>query len=270
MFGTSSPQASQSRLPPEQLNSKIASVVEADLSALNIRKLSLDPSRVDWNRVIHDAAFRIPPFQTGKTEKGFRELNRSGAVLKGAFTEVQSGKDDDRPQLSEALKLCRLTNSTLRIAKLDRLSRNVAFLAALQQAGTKFVACDLPEANELVVHILAAVAQAERKAISERTKSALAAARARGVRLGNPRLGPGTAVSAAIARKARIVKTNVRAGELKEVIENAEREGHVTLRQLAHYLNEIGISSAYGKQWHANSVRRLRQRNSAIHRASAH
>src|ERR1700678_1802664 len=122
-------------------------------------------------------------------------LSRSGGVLRAAFTEIQSGRDDDRRQLSEALKLCRLTNSTLLIAKLDRLSRNVAFLAALQQAGTKFVACDLPEANELVVHILAAVAQAERKAISERTKAALAAARARGVRLGNPHLKPGNAAS---------------------------------------------------------------------------
>src|SRR5712672_1466637 len=102
--------------------------------------------------------------------------HRMGGALRSEFTEVQSGKDDDRPQVREALKLCRLTNSTLQIAKLDRLSRNVAFLATLQQAGTKFVACDMPEANELVVHILAAVAQAERKAISERTKVALAAA----------------------------------------------------------------------------------------------
>jgi DNA invertase Pin-like site-specific DNA recombinase len=186
--------------------------------------------------------------------------NRSGGVLKAEFTEVQSGKDDDRLQLSEALKLCRLTNSTLVIAKLDRLSRNVAFLAALQQAGTKFVACDLPEANELVVHILAAVAQAERKAISERKKAALAAAKARGVRLGNPRLMPGNAASAAVATKARIRKAEERAAELHEVIENAEREGHVSLRQLAQYLNELGISSGYGKQWHANSVRRVRQR----------
>jgi DNA invertase Pin-like site-specific DNA recombinase len=186
-------------------------------------------------------------------------LKGSGSTLRAEFTEVQSGKDDDRAVLGEALKLCRLTNSTLLIAKLDRLSRNVAFLAALQQAGTKFVACDLPEANELVVHILAAVAQAERKAISERTKAALAAARSRGVRLGNPRLSPGTAASAASARKARIVKTEERAFELREVINNAERLGHRTLRQIARYLNDLGISSALGRQWHANSVRRVRQ-----------
>lgn len=186
--------------------------------------------------------------------------SRSGGLLTAEYTDVQSGKDDDRPQLTEALKLCRLTNSTLLIAKLDRLSRNVAFLATLQQAGTKFVACDLPEANELVVHILAAVAQAERKAISERTKAALAVAKARGVRLGNPRLRAGNAASAAIARKARTKKTEDRDAELREVIENAERQDHLTLRQLARYLNELGISSAQGKHWHANSVRRVRHR----------
>jgi DNA invertase Pin-like site-specific DNA recombinase len=187
-------------------------------------------------------------------------LNRCGAVLRAAFTEVQSGKDDDRPQLSEALKVCRLTNSTLLIAKLDRLSRNVAFLAALQQAGTKFVACDLPEANELVVHILAAVAQAERKAISERTKSALAAAKRRGVRLGNPHLKPGNAASADFARRARSGSVRRRATELGEVIAHAEQQGCNTLRKLADHLNQLGVTTPQGTRWHANSVRRIRQR----------
>ena len=187
-------------------------------------------------------------------------LNRSGGALRAEFTEVQSGKDDDRLQLSEALKLCRLTNSTLLIAKLDRLSRNVAFLATLQQAGTKFVACDLPEANELVVHILAAVAQAERKAISERTKAALAAARARGVRLGNPYLKPGNAASADFARRARSESVRRRATELGEVIAHAEQRGCNTLRKLADHLNQLGVTTPQGTRWHANSVRRIRQR----------
>jgi DNA invertase Pin-like site-specific DNA recombinase len=190
-------------------------------------------------------------------------LNRSGGVLRAAFTEVQSGKDDDRRQLSEALKLCRLTNSTLLIAKLDRLSRNVAFLAALQQAGTKFVACDLPEANELVVHILAAVAQAERKAISERTKAALAAARARGVRLGNPQLKPGDAASAEFARRARSESVKRRATELGELITHAEQRGCNTLRKLADHLNQLGVMTPQGRRWHANSVRRLRHRTAS-------
>jgi DNA invertase Pin-like site-specific DNA recombinase len=172
--------------------------------------------------------------------------------------------DDDRPQLREALKLCRLTNSTLLIAKLDRLSRNVAFLATLQQSGTKFVACDLPEANELVVHILAAVAQAERKAISERTRAALAAAKSRGTRLGNPRLRPGTKALAAAASRLRSQRASLRAKELLDVIEDATRLGHRTLRQVARYLNELGIASPNGQQWHPNSVRRIRQHGATV------
>jgi DNA invertase Pin-like site-specific DNA recombinase len=197
-------------------------------------------------------------------------VKRSGGVLRAEFTEVQSGRDDDRPQLAEALKLCRLTNSTLLIAKLDRLSRNVAFLATLQQSGTKFMACDLPEANELVVHILAAVAQAERKAISERTRAALAAAQARGVRLGNPRLKPGTRMSAAAASRARSQRASDRAKELLDVIENAARSGHRSLRQVARYLNDLGIPSPNGRQWHPNSVRRVQQYSASARPPSVH
>src|ERR671927_1374969 len=113
-------------------------------------------------------------------------LNGGRWDLIAEFVEVESGKRDDRPKLADALALCRLHNATLVIAKLDRLSRDAHFLLGLQKAGVRFVAADMPEANELVVGIMAVVAQAERKMISARTKAALAAAKARGKRLGNP------------------------------------------------------------------------------------
>ena len=101
--------------------------------------------------------------------------------------EVESGKNSDRPELAKALSLCRIHRATLLVAKLDRLARNVAFISALMEAGVKFVAVDLPQANELTVHIMAAMAEYEAKAISSRTKAALAAAKARGTQLGGLR-----------------------------------------------------------------------------------
>jgi DNA invertase Pin-like site-specific DNA recombinase len=211
------------------------------------------------------AYFRVSTDRQGRSGLGLDAqrrcvedfLRQSGGTLRAEYTEVQSGKDDARPKLNEALRLCKLTNSILLIAKLDRLSRNVAFLADLQQSGTRFVACDLPEANELVVHILAAVAQAERKAISERTKAALAAAKLRGVRLGNPILRPGTRESALRAGRARSAYADQRARDLAEIIEHARQQGRGTLRQLAGHLNDLGITTPGGKRWHPNSVRRI-------------
>src|SRR5918994_831 len=113
-------------------------------------------------------------------------LNGGRWQLLSEFVEVESGKREDRPKLAEALALCRLHGATLVIAKLDRLSRDAHFLLGLQKAGVRFVAADMPEANEMVVGIMAVVAQAERRMISERTKAALAAAKARGQRLGTP------------------------------------------------------------------------------------
>src|SRR4051794_16071048 len=110
-------------------------------------------------------------------------LNGGQWSVTAEFVEVESGKRVDRPKLADALTLCRLHNATLVIAKLDRLSRDAHFLLGLQKAGVRFVAADMPEANETLVGIMAMIAQAERKMISDRTKEALAAAKARGKRL---------------------------------------------------------------------------------------
>jgi DNA invertase Pin-like site-specific DNA recombinase len=118
-------------------------------------------------------------------QKAVRDhLNGGDWKLVGEFTEVESGKRSDRPKLAEALKACRVRGATLIIAKLDRLARNVHFVSGLMESGVEFTAVDFPQANRLAVHILAAVAEHEAKMISERTKAALAAAKARGVKLG--------------------------------------------------------------------------------------
>ncbi len=111
-----------------------------------------------------------------------------GLEIIAEFTKVESGKRNDRPELAEALRRSKLTEAILVVSKLGRLSRSVAFLTTLQDSGAKFVAADMPEANELTVHLLAAVAQAERKAISTGTKEALRAAKERGVKLGQLQL----------------------------------------------------------------------------------
>jgi DNA invertase Pin-like site-specific DNA recombinase len=114
-------------------------------------------------------------------------LNGGGWRIVAEFTEIESGKRSDRPKLAEALKACRVLGATLIIAKLDRLARNVHFISGLMESGVDFTAVDFPQANRLTVHILAAVAEHEAKLISERTKPALAAAKARGVKLGGDR-----------------------------------------------------------------------------------
>lgn len=186
-----------------------------------------------------------------------------GWEITAEFTEVESGKRDDRPQLTAALKRAKVTGARLVIAKLDRLSRNVGFLAALQESGAKFTAADMPEADEFTIHILAAVAQRERKLASDRTKAALAAAKARGVKLGNPngaaairRAGKGTTAALEAVRH----NASERAADYAETIADVRAAGAISLAAIAKELNARGIVTPRGGKWHASSVRNLLQR----------
>lgn len=184
-------------------------------------------------------------------------LEAHGGKELATFTEVESGKRNDRPQLDAAKRRCRQTRATLLVAKLDRLSRNAAFLLSLKGAGVRFVAADMPDMNETVVGVLAVIAQHEREAISERTKAALAAAKARGIRLGNPRLRAGTRHSAAVASAANAERARTRAAELRDVIEEARAAGRKSLRAIAAYLDGLGITTARGSAWTAVAVQRV-------------
>jgi DNA invertase Pin-like site-specific DNA recombinase len=173
------------------------------------------------------------------------------------FQEIESGKINDRPQLLGALQRCRQTRATLLVAKLDRLSRSAAFLLNLRDSGVKFVCADMPDANELTIGVLASVAQHEREAISARTKAALAAAKARGVKLGNPRLPSGNTKTAAIARRGLSVKADAFAYDLRDVIDAAKAEGKFTLQQIADHLIALSCSTPRGHTWTPSAVRRL-------------
>src|SRR5215203_1446892 len=189
-------------------------------------------------------------------------LNGGRWRLIAEFVEVESGKRDDRPRLAEALALCRLHNAVLVIAKLDRLSRDAHFLLGLQKAGVRFVAADMPEANEMVVGIMAVVAQAERKMISERTKAALAAAKARGKKLGTPGNLRNHDLGRAKGRARKTEKARARAADLKPILADLRASGAASLRAMAAGLNERGIPTAWGGTWSSVQVKRVLERAS--------
>jgi DNA invertase Pin-like site-specific DNA recombinase len=178
-------------------------------------------------------------------------LNGGRWKLVAEFVEVESGKKVNRPQLAAAMAECKLTGSTLVVAKIDRLSRNLHFLTGLRDSGVEFVAADSPDANHLTVNILAAVAEAEAKAISSRTKAALAAAKARGTKLGGWRGGSkvdGWRGVDAIRRRADEFAARVKP------IANEMRAGGASLRQIAAALTERGVQTSRGGAWTAAAV----------------
>ena len=181
-------------------------------------------------------------------------LNGGSWSLLREFVEVESGSRNDRPQLAAAIAECRLTGATLVIAKIDRLSRNAAFLIGLRDAGIAFVAADMPNANALTVGILALVAENEREAISARTKAALAAAKARGTVLGGYRGGP--LVDGRRGVKARQDRSKAYARTVLPVIIEMRERG-LSLRQCVAELQARGVQTPAGGAWTAGLVCRL-------------
>jgi DNA invertase Pin-like site-specific DNA recombinase len=189
-------------------------------------------------------------------------LNGGEWELLNEFVEIESGRRKERPQLKAALDMCKREKATLVIAKLDRLARNVAFVATLLEGRVKFVCCDMPEADSTMLHIYSAMAEREAIKTSERTKAALAAAKARGTRLGwsiPSRVEEQRAASAhgAIANRklAQQFAMNV-----LPVIESIRAAGITSLAGLAQALNARGVATARGGRWHAATVRRLTSR----------
>jgi DNA invertase Pin-like site-specific DNA recombinase len=172
-------------------------------------------------------------------------LNGGPWKLVAEHTEVESGKRNARPQLEKALAACRKHKAKLVIAKLDRLSRNLAFIATLMDSGVEFVATDNPHANRLTVHILAAVAEHEREAISERTKAALQAAKRRGVKLGGPRLAAARQASI----EARGELANAFAANVRPIIKEIQASGVSSMRGIARALTARGVKTARGGDW---------------------
>ena len=214
------------------------------------------------------AYYRVSTDKQGRSGLGLeaqRQAVRSlcegrGWEIVAEFTEVESGKQNTRPQLNAALDHARLTGSKLVVAKLDRLSRDAAFTLQLRNSGVDFTCADNPDVNRLTIGLLAVINEDERERISERTKAALAAAKARGTKLGNPngaaplrRAGKGNSASIAAIRS----RADEFAESLRGSLEGIRREGVSSLSGIAAELNKRHLKTPRGGKWHASSVKNL-------------
>lgn len=215
---------------------------------------------------------RVSTTEQGKSGLGLEAQQRAivsfceanEIMLAETFIEVESGKVSDtvtgRPQLGKALAMAKALGGPVIVSKLDRLSRDVYFISSLMVHRIEFIVTELGrQADPFILHVYAALAQKERSLISERTKAGLAAAKARGVKLGNPGIGGNQA-----GNRARTSRSNARAAALYDVVAGAKARGHTSLRSIASYLSISGIPSPRGGEWSAMAVSRLLKQMEAV------
>lgn len=182
-----------------------------------------------------------------------------GGDLVTEFEEAESGRREDRPQLRAALAACKSKKATLVIAKLDRLARNLHFISELMRSGVEFVAADMPSANKLTIHIIGAMAEYERDAISERTRLALLEAKRRGVKLGNPNMRLLSQQGSAATRSA----ADAYANNLLPLFAALRSSGATTYASLAGALNAMRIPTRRGNSWTPAGARNVLLRHKA-------
>lgn len=179
-------------------------------------------------------------------------IGKDAELIAPPFIEIESGKrHKNRPQLLAAISACKSMNATLVVARIDRLARNVAFVSALMESGVTFIAADMSTANNFTIHIIAACAEHEGNLISKRTKAALQAAKARGVKLGNPNIHLAREKSRAAPKNHPLPSLSV-----MELIK-AKRLAKFSYEAVADYLNGLGIKTVRNSEWHAATVRRV-------------
>ena len=220
---------------------------------------------------------RVSTDRQGRSRLGLEAQRKAVAdhvggkgAIAAEYVEIESGKRSDRPQLACALVEAKRLGAVLLIAKLDRLARNVAFIANLLESGVEIAAADMPEANRFLLHVMAAVAEHEAQAISDRTRSAMAAAKARGAALGwsmpERRDEQRQASRKGAARNAE--KADQHAANVLPVIRQIARSG-VSLRRIADELNTREIKTVRGGLWYAGTVRNVMARESRIEAQAA-
>ena len=217
------------------------------------------------------AYYRVSTQRQGRSGLGLeaqrtavaRFAESEGVTIACEFTEVETGKGADaldrRPQLAAALATARQQKCPVLVAKLDRLSRDVAFIAGLMAQRVSFIVAELgADADPFMLHLYAALAEKERRQISERTRTALAARKARGTKLGNPR---NAGDAAAAGRRSQIVSAQQFAASVLPIIAKLQEAGVTSYRGIAAALNGRGVRTARGGRWQVSNVRNLLARS---------